>query len=126
MEQATRQFIATVVLGGNAYAAPPGSGLIVDLKNPSSIATDQHGRLFVADTEHDCVRAFRPDGSVFTLESSQEVNRPWAMVVDPRGTPWVQYGTHDHRWAKVMPDGRLETVLEGRPASGASAIAFDG
>lgn len=77
---------------------------------PMSIAVNSKGDLLVADLElHRIVKVPAAGGKP---ESVAEVNAPRGLAIDGDDNLWV---VSPDKIVRVTPDGKLETVVEGRP-----------
>ncbi|MBL7998726.1 MAG: SMP-30/gluconolactonase/LRE family protein, partial [Candidatus Kapabacteria bacterium] len=87
--------------------------------NPSAIAADGKGILYVADTDNHRIRKIDKDGNVTTFAGSQagfsdgkgnnaKFNKPTGLAVDKNG--WVYVADQlNHRIRKISPDGDVTT-----------------
>lgn len=79
---------------------------------PMSIAVNSKGDLLVADLE--LHRIFKVPAAGGKPESVAEVNAPRGLAIDADDNLWVvSHGKN--QVVRVTPDGKLETVVEGRP-----------
>ncbi len=128
---ATLQLLAGVPSGeGNG----DGVGSLARFKNPSGMAQDAAGNLYVADKDNHLIRKIGADGTVTTLAGNAGVrgmadgqgraatfNSPHALAVDAQGKVYVaDLGNNAIRM--ILPDGTVSTV-EDAPGH---ALAFNG
>jgi len=101
--------------------------------NPTSVATDAAGNVYVADAANNRIRVITPQGQVRTLAGSGEpgykdglateaqFDNPSSLTVDSSGNivvaeglPWLYRGTR--RLRLITPDGRVHTLAgSGEP-----------
>ena len=105
------------------YAAGYADGPAADARfqSPRSVAVDDAGNVYVADTGNHCVRVISPDGQVTTLAGAKEpgyvdgqgsearFNFPSGIGVDAEGNLYVA-DTANHRIRKITPDGTVTTL----------------
>lgn len=111
-----------------------GAGEAARFCQPTSVAFDAAGNLYVADYYNYAVRKVAPDGSVTTLAgcvgepgssdgvgSAARFDRPAGLAVDGAGTVYVA-DSGNHTVRKVSPDGAVST-LAGRAGEAGSTDA---
>ena len=76
---------------------------------PVGIAVDARGRIVVADTYNDRVRAIEPDGSVVTIAGPAALSTPSGVAIDMAGNIYVA-DTGDGVVRSIAPDGSLSTI----------------
>ncbi len=118
--------ILTVIAGvGNNVSPPGGNALNTGLSNPSGLALDSAGNLFIADTNFGVIRKVTPDGNIATVagrgfpccgETGDEgsalqaqISFPRAVAVDATGNIFIVVDEGTIR--KVTPDGIIHTVV---------------
>lgn len=90
---------------------------------PTGIAVDQSGNIFIADTENHVIRRLAADGSVITIAGSPGVagfsdgrggaalfNRPTALAFDASGNLYVA-DTGNDAIRQVAPSGLVTTMI---------------
>lgn len=98
-------------------------------QSPRSVAVDEAGNVYVADTGNHCIRVISPDGEVTTLAGAEEpgyadgqgsearFNFPSGIAVDAEGSLYVA-DTANHRICKITPDGTVTTLAgSGEPGA---------
>ncbi len=148
--------IITTVAGNGTYPAPAGDGGLAKsagLYNPSGVAIDSSGNLYIADTGHSAIRKVSPSGVIGTFAGQIDVfgyagdggpaNQaqlylPTGVTADGLGDIYISEG--NARIRKVSSTGTITTIAgngtqgysgDGGPAvaaqlSGPSAVAVDG
>ena len=115
-------------LSFNTLAGYPGQGSADGLGsnarffNPSGVAVDAAGNLYVADTANHTIRQITPGGVVTTLAglvgfsgsadgtgSAAQFNQPRGVAVDSAGNVYVA-DTGNHTIRKLMPGGVVSTL----------------
>jgi uncharacterized protein (TIGR03437 family) len=126
--------IATVA--GDGYAHSVGDGgpaTVAQLFQPSALALDSAGNLFIADSGTERIRQVRKDGTITTLAgngtagqgaanvapaSSTALNTPMGVAMDAAGNVLVA-DSYNHRVLLITPSQAIRTVA-GTGAGGAS------
>lgn len=109
-------------LAGTGYGgSTDGATSSAEFQNPSAIAVDAQGNLYVADTWNHRIRKITPNGLVSTLAGTgtlgylngsalmAEFYGPSGIAVDPRGTLYIA-DTGNNRIRKLTPDGQVSTL----------------
>lgn len=103
-----------------------GTGIAARFSNPSSVATDGDGNVYVADYLNHTVRKINEDGDVTTIAGKPGVpgsangngaaarfNHPAGVVVDRFGDVFVS-DSYNHVIRKIKPNGDV-TTFAGKP-----------
>lgn len=105
--------------GGNGSVNGPGSQ--ATFSNPSGIAVDGAGNVYIADLSNNLVRKITPGGVVSTLAGSgysgdddgtgtaATFNEPNGLAVDPQGNVYVS-DLGDNTIRKITPAGVVTTI----------------
>jgi sugar lactone lactonase YvrE len=135
-----RGVITTIVGSGKSdYSTTPAAALAVPLNNPQSLALDQAGNLFIADTYNHVVRRVdKASGQVTTFAGTEaglagdngaatkaQLNLPQAVAVAPDGTVFISDGANS-RVRRVRPNGVIQTIAGSGPGSGEGGAGFGG
>ncbi len=117
------------------FSGDGGSATAAKLDSPRSVARDNTGNLYIADTANHRVRRVAPDGTISTFAGSgtagsggdegpataASLNQPQGLAVDPAGNVYIA-DTLNHRVRKVTPAGIISTVA----GTGIEAFGGDG
>ncbi|MBL1083542.1 RICIN domain-containing protein [Streptomyces actinomycinicus] len=116
--------ISTVAgTGAAALGGDGGPATAAQLMNPSGVAVDSTGTLYIADYGNHRVRKITPDGKISTVAGTGAANfggdggpataaqlrGPYGVVVDSTGALLVT-DSGNHRVRKITPDGKISTV----------------
>lgn len=123
------------VLAGNLalFAGSPtnpgyadGNGTAARFDQPSGIATDTSGNIYVADSSNDVIREITPDGTVSTIAgrpgtpgsidgtgSAAEFNSPYGVALDALGNIYVTDAGNGT--IRMIAPGGIVTTLAGSP-----------
>ncbi|MCY2965440.1 MAG: hypothetical protein NT069_17700 [Planctomycetota bacterium] len=89
-----------------------------------AIAFDKDGNLIVADLE--------PPGRIVRIPAAggepveiAQINAPRGLTVDGEGRIWVVTHGKDRQVVRILPDGKVETVVSGRPFEFPQSITLD-
>jgi DNA-binding beta-propeller fold protein YncE len=113
------QGITTTIAGTGTwgFAGDGGPAAAAQLGRLSDVAVGADGRLFIADTDNDCVRVITPDGVIATFAgqcgqagfagddgpaTAALLDRPYGVEVGPAGEVYVA-DTHNQRIRVVYP-----------------------
>jgi len=122
------QWTATLGVGA------PIAATTIAFANPSGLAADSRGRLYIADTDNHRVRRIEIDGSITTIAGTgtggpatgdggpatgAQLNAPAGIAVDGVGNVYVS-DTGNHRIRRIAIDGTIETIA-GTGAAGFNA-----
>jgi plastocyanin len=99
-----------------------GAGASARFRNPTGIAIDSSGNIFVADTANQVIRKISPGGTVSTFAgtvgivgssdgtgTAAKFNYPWGLAVDSAGNLYVG-DSNNHIIRKITPAGIVTTI----------------
>lgn len=137
----TADGIITTIAGGGAgdsqHAGDGGPATSAWLFDPSAIAFDAQGNLYIADSGDDRVRKVAPDGIITTVAgngnpgytgdggpaTSAELSVPMGVTVDQKGDLYIA-DNYNKCIREVTPDGIIST-LPSPPLESPEGLAFD-
>ncbi|MFQ5585369.1 MAG: NHL repeat-containing protein [Thermodesulfobacteriota bacterium] len=112
-------------IGGNGHPGfLDGKGLDTHLREPISVAVDDRGIVYVADSGNNAIRKITPDGRLSTVAGGREKGYrdgrgkdalfawPTGIALDAIGNIYV-CDSLNHRIRRVTPDGVVSTVAGG-------------
>ena len=132
----------TTVAGTGAfgYFGDGGAATSAQLGQPSGLAVDRVGNLYIADTANSSIRKVSPAGTIFAVAgtgisgysgdggaaASAQLNLPNGVAVDSAGNLYIA-DSNNHRIRKVSIDGIMTTVagtgFAGYSGDGGGALA---
>ena len=118
--------IITTVAGNNfsAYSGDGGAATSASLSEPTSVAFDPAGNLYIADANNNCIRIVTPDQNIHTFAgicsyplfqgdggpaTQAKLNKPFSVATDAYGNVYIA-DTENERIRKVTPDGIINTI----------------
>ncbi|MFD0712155.1 S-layer homology domain-containing protein [Paenibacillus sp. GCM10027626] len=135
-------------IGTNGYSGDGGPATLAELYNPSGVAIDSSGNLYIADSSNHRVRKVDASGKISTIAgtgtggysgdggpaTSASLNNPYGLTIDSIGNLYISdYSNHSIR--KVDVSGKISTVAgmgrdgysgDGGPATSAQLSYPDG
>ncbi len=140
--------ISTIVgNGGFGYAGDGGSAIGAQLNNPTNIALDSKGNLYIADSDNSVIRMVSTDGTINTVaglvcSESQttlcgpgylgdggqatvaQLNVPLGVAVDNAGNIYIA-DTGNNVLRKVTTDGVINTIATNLRLQHPAGLAMD-
>ena len=134
--------ILTVVAGNGirGFSGDGGPATSASLNQPSSVAVDTAGNLYIVDKDNQRIRKVTPGGTITTVAgngdfgftgdggpaTSASLNFPRGVAVDADGNLYIA-DTYSNRIRKVTPGGTITTVAgSGSADPGAGGFSGDG
>ncbi|HVU32134.1 MAG TPA: immunoglobulin domain-containing protein [Opitutaceae bacterium] len=124
--------VSTIAGTAGTFGGTDGTGAAARFTNPTGIAIDASGNLYVTDTGNHTVRKITPAGVVTTLAGSAgnkgtvdgsgataRFNSPTGIAVDPSGYVYVA-DTENHAIRKISPAGTVSTIAGTIGVSGSA------
>lgn len=117
----TTDGMVSTLAGSGELGSLDGKGPIASFYNPSGIAVDTMGNVYVADHDNNRIRKITPDGTVSTVAGSDTVGNkdghsteasffyPSAVAVDISGNVYIT-DQINHKIRKLSPDGEVTTL----------------
>lgn len=129
-----RNGIMTIFAGSGAigFSGDGGPAKLAQLSNPTGLATDSSGNVYIADSGNNRIRKVALDGTISTIAGSSKttysasagpatsagLNNPVAMAFDNRGNLYIA-DMNNSVIRIVRPNGTIATFAGvGNPASG--------
>jgi hypothetical protein len=120
-------YTVSTFAGNGTNGNDPATGGLALLNNPTGIAFDTQGNLYVADTDNDKIRKISTAGVMTTLAgstigyadgngSSAQFNRPISLTIDAQGTVYIAEAGN-LRIRKITVTGDV-TTLAGNGTAG--------
>jgi thiol-disulfide isomerase/thioredoxin len=103
-----------VAVAGNGAQSPTGDegpAILASLKEPSAIAVDAAGVLYIADNGSKRIRKMRSDGTIASVEIA-DLDRIGGMAIDTSGNIFFSEPLK-HRVRKIGPDGKTVAIVAG-------------
>ena len=133
--------IATIAGNGvQGFAGDGGTATSAEFNEPSGIVASADGRIFIADTNNQRVRAITTNGTISTFAgtgvvgtlgdggpaSAAQLSRPVGLAIDSNSNLFIA-DENSHRLRRISADGTITTVAgsgrQGAVADGAVAIS---
>jgi sugar lactone lactonase YvrE len=121
--------------GTAGFAGDEGRAICAQLKTPSSVAIDGKGRLYIADSGNNRIRAITSEGMIRTIagtgiagfggdggiSTSAQLKSPGGVALDEAGNVYIA-DTGNSRIRKIALDGTISTIAgNGTPGFGGDA-----
>lgn len=114
--------IVTVLAGSTTQGKADGNGSAASFFNPSGIAIDQYGVIYVSDQSNNLIRKITENGDVTTFAGSGVIGKadgkgitasfayPCGIAVDLTGNLYVADGWSNNLIREILPDGTVTTL----------------
>ncbi|GLC88054.1 cadherin-like beta sandwich domain-containing protein [Lysinibacillus piscis] len=124
IRKVTNGIITTIAGAGyGTFSGDGGPAVDAELNYPQTIAMDNIGNLYIADTNNNRIRKVDTNGIISTVAGSgsrgysgdgglaidAQLNEPEGITVDSSGNLYIA-DTDNYRIRKVMPSGRISTI----------------
>ena len=127
--------VVTTFAGSGFSGSTDGTGAAASFSQPSGVAVDMSGNLFVADTWSNKIRKISPTGVVTTFAGSgsqgsadgsatgASFNRPTGVTVDINGNVFIA-DRENHKIRKISSSGAVSTLAGSAPFGSADGIGI--
>ena len=105
--------------GGYRAVDDGGAATAAQLNEPSGVAVDSSGNLYIADRSNNRIRKVDAASGNISTVSAGALDRPEGVALDGAGNIYIA-DTSNHRIRKVTPDGVIST------AAGTGTLGFSG
>ena len=117
--------LLTVAGNGSAgFAGDGGRAELAQLSQPSGVATDGAGNLYIADTSNNRIRKVDAAGIITTVAAAS-LNLPRAIAADGNGNLYIA-DTASHRIRRMTADGIISTLALEEPLMSPEGLLIDG
>ena len=112
--------VVSTLAGSGANGSADGDGIVAQFSDPTGVAVDAAGTVYVADGGNSRIRKITPAGVVSTLAGSTpgfadgvgaaaQFQFPWGVAVDAGGNVYVADHSN-HRIRRITPTGEVSTL----------------